>query len=435
MIKRLTNVNYHKEQVYEVLSSKIGIISVNILTPILLSALLYDFVPLKYLISLVFVQLVIAFFKYNISKKCTHTSKVNKRSVIIYFVLIFLSALFLVSFLLLALYYSGIKEVLFILLVLYAISAGSLTTLTPIFHAVFIFIFTILSTSIIGLIFIKTDPFYLFVAIFVFICLVIIVPLTFKIYKLIENNILKKETIKSHHKKLIELERMSASADMAENISHQWRQPLNLISTIATGVIQKKEFGILDVEKIIPCMEKINKSAQYLSETIDTFSDIIKNDKEYKKLTLRSEISQAIQIINFSLQSNNIKLINSIPFEEELYIRVIKGELSQVILSILDNAQDALIQRDIQNPYIEISLLKKDEKAIITIEDNAKGIPNDIIDKIFEAYFTTKHQSKGIGMGLNLSYKIVTQSIKGNLYVKNTKNGAMFFIEVPLINI
>jgi len=435
MIKRLTNVNYHKEQVYSVLSSKIGIISVNIITPIFLSILLYNFVPLKYLIILVLFQLLIALLKYNISTKSTHSSKSDKKTLIIYLILVFFSALFLVSFLLLAIYYSTINEVLFILLILYAISSGSLTTLTPIFHAVIIFLSTILVVSILGLLFIKPNPFYLSVGIFVFICLIVIIPLTFRIYKLIETNILQKDTIKSHHKKLIELERMSASADMAENISHQWRQPLNLMSTIATSVIQKKEFGILQEETIIPCMEKINKSAQYLSETIDSFSDIVKNDKEYKKLTLRSEVSQAIKIINFSLQSNNIKLTDNINTNEELYIRVIKGELSQVILSILDNAKDILIQREIQNPYIEISLFKKDNKAIITIEDNAKGVPNDIIDKIFEAYFTTKHQLRGIGMGLNLSYKIVTKSIKGDLYVKNTQNGAMFFIEIPLINI
>ena len=435
MIKRLSNINYYQEQIYANLSSKIGIISVNIVTPVVISIFLLNSVPFMYLSILIIGQLLIAFFRFNISRKYIHQKNTNKKTLLFYFLLIFLSALLLACFVLLSIYFTNVQEVLFVLLIIFAISAGSLTTLTPIFHAIFIFLCTLLLISALGLIFIKFTSFYILLSIFVLVCLVVIIPLTFKIYTLIENNVIQKETIKSHQKKLIELERMSASADMAENIAHQWRQPLSLISTIATGVIAKEEFGILTTDKIIPDMKKINESAQYLSETIDTFSELIKNDKEYIKLNPLSEINNAIKIVNLSLSSNNIKLKNNISSKDELYIRIIKGELSQVIISILDNAKDILVQRNINKPWIEISLLKKDNKAIITIEDNAKGIPKEIVNKIFEAYFTTKHQSKGIGMGLNISYKIMTQSIHGDLYVKNTKNGAMFFIEIPLINI
>jgi len=106
--------------------------------------------------------------------------------------------------------------------------------------------------------------------------------------------------------------------------------------------------------------------------------------------------------------------------------------LPQVIINIIKNAIDILVEKNIQNPFIKIDVKNDDLNNIITIEDNAGGVPLDIIKKIFDPYFTTKHQSKGTGLGLCMSYKIVVESLNGNIYVKNTDIGAMFIIELPL---
>ena len=111
---------------------------------------------------------------------------------------------------------------------------------------------------------------------------------------------------------------------------------------------------------------------------------------------------------------------------------MIDWELSQVIINIISNAKDILLEKNIKNAWIKIDCIKEENKAIITIQDNGGGISNDILPKIFDPYFTTKHQSKGTGLGLHMSQRIVQENLNGNLYVKNTTDGAKFYIEIPL---
>jgi C4-dicarboxylate-specific signal transduction histidine kinase len=112
---------------------------------------------------------------------------------------------------------------------------------------------------------------------------------------------------------------------------------------------------------------------------------------------------------------------------------MVSGELPQVIINIINNAKDILIENNIEEKWIKISLEKIDTAAVITIEDNAGGVPLDILPNIFDPYFTTKHQSIGTGLGLHMSKRIITESLKGKLYIQNSEHGAKFFIEIPLL--
>ena len=228
--------------------------------------------------------------------------------------------------------------------------------------------------------------------------------------------------------------KLAEMGHMIENIAHQWRQPLNIISTVATSVIIEKEFGKLEDESLIESLDLINEKAQYLSETIDTFRNYLKEKKEYKKVILQDRIKTALNIVKASLDINHINLIDSIDKIEPISINLVIGELSEVIINIINNAKDILMEKNIPDPWIKVNLKKEDNIACITIEDNGGGVPKEILNKIFEPYFTTKKDSQGTGLGLNMSYKIVKESLKGDLYIKNTKNGAKFFIELPLEN-
>jgi len=128
----------------------------------------------------------------------------------------------------------------------------------------------------------------------------------------------------------------------------------------------------------------------------------------------------------------NITLKNNINYDIPIKITLVVGELSEVIINIINNACDALIENKIENPFIEINLTQENSNAIITIEDNAGGIPDDVMPKIFDEYFTTKPKDVGTGLGLHMSKKIICESLQGNIYAKNTNNGAKFFIELPL---
>ena len=230
----------------------------------------------------------------------------------------------------------------------------------------------------------------------------------------------------------LEQSKMASLGEMIGNIAHQWRQPLSVITTASTGIILQKENGILTDKLLYDELNEINETAQYLSETINTFRDFVKEKKVYKEVLLQDRVNQSLKLLNSTIKSNHITLINNIEKKEPVYISIVLGELSQVLINIINNSKDAIIENKIVEPFIKLDLELFNDKIILTIEDNAGGIPQEFISKIFEPYFTTKHKSQGTGLGLYMSHKIIHDSLKGKLYAKNTQYGIKFFIELPL---
>ena len=237
---------------------------------------------------------------------------------------------------------------------------------------------------------------------------------------------------KEQELKLALQSKMEALGKMIGNIAHQWRQPLSSISMIASSIQVQKELGIVDMDELSTNMENIVKKTEYLSETINTFRDFIKEDKVIKEVVLQDRIDEALYIVQLVLRDKNIELQNNIDYENKIKIVMAVGELSQVIVNILNNAIEAILENDVKKPYIKLDLIKEDNNTIISIEDNGGGIPADVLPRIFEPYFTTKHQSQGTGLGLHMSYQIVTESLNGKMWIENTKNGAKFFISLPV---
>lgn len=240
--------------------------------------------------------------------------------------------------------------------------------------------------------------------------------------------------LEQKNKLLFEQAKMAQMGDMIANIAHQWRQPLSVISTTATGIKVLKELDTLNENCIIDSMNIINDNAQFLSKTIDTFRNFLKNDNQKVEIILQNSIHTALEIISTALNSHFIKLINNIDELAPIKLHMNSGEFSQVLINIINNAKDALIERKIKNPWIQLEIVKSCDKVTITIEDNAGGIPQEILPKIFEQYFTTKDQLLGTGLGLHMSYRIISESLHGKLYAQNSSNGAKFFIELPIEN-
>ena len=241
----------------------------------------------------------------------------------------------------------------------------------------------------------------------------------------------KRELAKNREKdiRLFEQAKMAALGEMIGNIAHQWRQPLSIISTAATGIEIQKEFDSLTNEIFEESIEKIKESVVYLSNTIDIFSDLIKEKRTVRKVILQERIKTVIDLVKDSLKSENIRLLENIADSGPIELELPFGKIAQVLINILENAKDILLEQKIKEPWIKLGLEQSD-KITITVEDNGGGIPPDIKDKIFEPYFTTKHQARGTGLGLYLSYIITTEDLNGKLFVKNTINGAKFFIEL-----
>ena len=241
------------------------------------------------------------------------------------------------------------------------------------------------------------------------------------------------ENIKKE-KLLLEQVKLASMGEMIGNIAHQWRQPLSYISTASTGIIFQKEVDSLNDEFLIETLNKINTTTQYLSNTIETFRDFIKEEKTIVNVVIQNRISACLEILKGTLNSAHIKVINNTLTVDPISIDLIKGELTQTLINIITNAKDILVEREISNPWVKIDIEEADDKVTISIEDNAGGISDDVITHVFEPYFTTKHKSKGTGLGLYMCYKIVIDSLKGKLFVKNSEHGAKFFIEIPKKN-
>ena len=275
-----------------------------------------------------------------------------------------------------------------------------------------------------------------FITIFIFICILwwnrTIINEKNKTKKALKKlEISQKEQLKQQQI-MLNQSKIAAMGEMIGNIAHQWRQPLSAITASASGMKVQNELDILDKNSFNNSINNILKNTNYLSKTIDTFRQYIKGEKNYQKVFLDEPINKAIELLESVIKDSHINIVDKIDYSKRIESYIVEEELSQVVINIISNAKDALLERNVENPTITINLKKVGNEAHISIEDNAKGIAKDHLTKIFEPYFTTKHQSQGTGLGLHMSYKIVVESLKGKIYAQNTKNGVKFFIILPI---
>lgn len=230
------------------------------------------------------------------------------------------------------------------------------------------------------------------------------------------NKNLKIDNLKKE-KLLLEQLKMSTMGEMLENIAHQWRQPLSTISTASTGAKLQKEMDCLSDEQLDKTLTVINDTAQYLSTTIDDFRSFFNpKDNKVKEFNISSTISKTLQLINAQFIAKDIEVIQNI---EDYKIESIENGMIQVLMNILNNARDILLKKENQKKLIFINTYQDDNISYIKILDNAGGIDESIINRIFEPYFTTKHQFQGTGLGLYMSEEIVHKHLNGNLSVCN----------------
>jgi C4-dicarboxylate-specific signal transduction histidine kinase len=167
-----------------------------------------------------------------------------------------------------------------------------------------------------------------------------------------------------------------------------------------------------------------------MSSTIDDFRNFFKVDKVKRNFIVNEAIDSTLELLEGSFKHNNIAVDKEYQYEK-IELLGHKNELEQVLLNIINNAKDALLQNHIKNAKIDIKLESTSQKILINIVDNAGGIPSDIIDKIFDPYFTTKEQGKGTGIGLYMSKMIIETNMNGKIEVQNINNGASFIIKIP----
>jgi signal transduction histidine kinase len=220
-------------------------------------------------------------------------------------------------------------------------------------------------------------------------------------------------------KLIFEQAKLASMGEMIGNIAHQWRQPLSVITSIASGTNIRNEFGTLDLDILTKDMDLIISQAQYLSKTIDDFRSFTKINNIKTIFSISDALEQTISLVAPAIKSHHINLITD--FNDDLVIEGYQNELIQAFVNIINNARDAVNEKvqDSNNKFIFIETKKVGLNFEVLIKDNGGGIPENVLHRIFEPYFTTKHKSIGTGIGLSMTYKILTDHHNSQIQVTN----------------
>lgn len=236
------------------------------------------------------------------------------------------------------------------------------------------------------------------------------------------------EKLRERDRMMIQQNRMAAMGEMLGNIAHQWRQPLNVLGLKIQQLGLFYEYGEFSKELLDANIDKAMEIVSHLSQTIDDFRNFSMPDKEKSLFSVDQAVAKTVSLIEESFRENHITVY--VDTAGSVMVSGYPNEYSQVLLNILMNAKDALLESGNNDARITVCSWMEQGRSVVTITDNAGGIKEEIMDNIFDAYFTTKSLGKGTGVGLFMSKKIIENNMGGRLTVKNVAGGAEFRIEV-----
>ncbi|NLK66291.1 MAG: PAS domain S-box protein [Campylobacteraceae bacterium] len=238
--------------------------------------------------------------------------------------------------------------------------------------------------------------------------------------KRVEEEVLKNE---EKNRLLAEQSKLASMGEMIGHIAHQWRQPLSELSIALFKLKQE----MADEESFLKTYEHSKSIIKSMSNTIDDFRNFFKTDKEKEYFFIEDAVNDALRLLKGSFQKHNLKV--EIQKDDGAKIYGIKSELFQILVNLLNNAKDALKESGEEN--IKITIKKDSKFAYVSVFNAGKPIDDKILDKIFEPYFTTKHQSVGTGLGLYMS-RVIAQNMNSKLSARNLQNGVEFLIKIPI---
>lgn len=222
--------------------------------------------------------------------------------------------------------------------------------------------------------------------------------------------------------------RSAATGEMIGNIAHQWRQPLTAISLLIQDLRECYVYGEFSKEYLDTTVSNALNIIQHMSQTIDDFRNFFRQDKETQVFSVREVIERSLSFIAASLRYYGIAI--EVAIDDDLITQGFPNEFSQVLLNIIGNAKEIFRERGTTSPCIRIRGFRENSRSVITITDNGGGIAENIIDHIFEPYFTTRTGGTGTGLGLSMSRTIIEKNMGGTLIASNVPGGAQFRIEI-----
>jgi signal transduction histidine kinase len=230
-------------------------------------------------------------------------------------------------------------------------------------------------------------------------------------------------------KMMITQSRMAIMGEMIGMIAHQWRQPITVIGMITNNTILTLEFDEINKQHLLDDLNVIDKQIHYLSTTIDDFRNFFRPNKLPQSVSLREMSNDLLTMLGKNYKNFGINL--TFTGDVDAAFVTYKNELMQVFLNILTNSKDAFEERLIPEPFIQFNSVYNEENIVFSIRDNAGGISEEIIDKVFDPYFSTKEEKNGTGLGLYMSAIIIEKHLNGSIQVSNDTDGTVFTLSIP----
>ncbi len=235
---------------------------------------------------------------------------------------------------------------------------------------------------------------------------------------------------------LMQQSRLASVGEMIAAIAHQWRQPLNAVGLVIQDLKDAYVHNEFTAEYLYKAVNKSMTQLNYMSNTINDFKNFFKPSKTESLFKPDQAIKDSLSIISAQLKNNFIKIDYQNKAMKETLIRGYPSEFAQVIINILNNARDAILDAREKGTLsrnegeIAIEMYNNDKGTVIDISDDAGEIPDQILNRIFDPYFTTKESHKGTGIGLYVAKTIIETNMGGKLLVENREGSVTFTIEL-----
>lgn len=228
---------------------------------------------------------------------------------------------------------------------------------------------------------------------------------------------------------VIHQSRLAEMGEMIGNIAHQWRQPLNIVGLTVEDVVDNFHSKTVTNAFLDASLEKITNQLNYMSKTIDDFANFFKPEKEKVVFLLKNSIERVLSLVKPMFDLHDITI--TVECNSGCFIYGYPQEFTQVLLNILNNARDVLEEKPTGTRNITLTCQNREDDIILKIRDNGSGIPEAILPRIFNPYFTTKSAAKGTGIGLYMSKMIIERNMCGTIHAANVDGGAEFTLFLP----
>ena len=236
------------------------------------------------------------------------------------------------------------------------------------------------------------------------------------------------DELQQMQQQLVQSTKMASMGEMLAMIAHQWRQPLATINVIASSIKLEQQLGNATTEGTLEKLKKIQDNTSFLSRTINDFRDFFRPDRQRAFVQLNELVQRTMEIIGLSLQKQDIELVKE--FGELPPLELFPNEVQQALINLFKNAEEALEESGTDKKRLIVRTYVQQDKQILEVQDNAGGIPEDVVDQIFFPYFSTKNKLNGTGLGLYMSRMIIEDHLGGKLTVVNKDGGACFRVEL-----